>query len=211
MKNMQKGFAHLEVLLIGLAVAIVAGVGVYVVRQNSKPAQNSVTKNTSEQVALPESLGNLKTIDEIKTASSSSLNGATINGIELENENGTTVYKVKLSDGRVLVFNATTGATITEKTEANDDKDDDSLPAASAKISIDQARSIAQDRRPGKTISKIEVDNDGGKVYYSVRFTDSGKVEVDGTTGAIRKVEEPEKQNEENKQEDQKTENSSND
>jgi len=204
MKNLQKGFAHVEILLISVAVIGVVGVGYYVFRQSqNKSAQNSVTQDTSDQATtLPESLSNLKSVDEIRSASSTSLNGATITGIELESENGTLVYKVKLSDGRVLTFNASTGASVSEKTETKDE-DDDSLPTTSVTISIDQARKIAQDRRPGKTINKIEVDNDGGKVYYSVRFTDSGKVEVDGTTGAIRKVEEPETQNEENKEEDE--------
>src|SRR3989344_934546 len=108
MKNLQKGFAHVEILLISVAVIGVVGVGYYVFRQSqNKSAQNSVTQDTSDQATtLPESLSNLKSVDEIRSASSTSLNGATITGIELESENGTLVFKVKLSDGRVLTFNA---------------------------------------------------------------------------------------------------------
>ncbi|QQG49655.1 MAG: PepSY domain-containing protein [Candidatus Berkelbacteria bacterium] len=56
-------------------------------------------------------------------------------------------------------------------------------------ITIEQARTIAQNRRPGKTIEKIEQEVEEGVGVYSVRFTDSGRVDVNAVTGEIMRVE----------------------
>lgn len=62
-----------------------------------------------------------------------------------------------------------------------------------AELTLTQARTIAQDKRPGKTIKKVEREVEKGVGVYSVRFTDSGKVDVNAVTGAIMKFEDGDK------------------
>ena len=69
-------------------------------------------------------------------------------------------------------------------------EEQDEIPSGFvAKLTLAQARTIAQDQRPGKTIKKIEREVEEGVGVYSVRFTDSGKVDVNAVTGAIMKLE----------------------
>lgn len=181
----QSGFAHLTLIVAVLAVAAVGGgVGYYVYNSNKTPVAH-----LADEIALPDSLANLKSLDEIRTLAAADLGSATIVGVELDREDGKLVFKVKLSDGRILLFDATTGSAIS-KSEGNEVENDEDIPAGFvAGISIDQARQIALDRRPGKTIKKIELEMENGVGVYSVRFTDSGRVDVNATNGAIVKVE----------------------
>lgn len=187
--NNQKGFAHLELILIAIAVAGIAGTGYYVYSKNpanNKQLNHSATDGSVD--ALPAKLTDIKTVDEIRAAAANDLNGASIISVELENEDEGLVYKVKLSNGSVLVFNAKTGASLS-KHENQEIEHDDAIPAGfSAGISVEQARQAALNQRPGKSISKIELEVEDGKVVYSVRFTDDGRVDVDASTGAVVRV-----------------------
>lgn len=61
--------------------------------------------------------------------------------------------------------------------------------ASQAKVSADQANAAALAKFPGATIKKTELDNENGKVIYSVQLTDSAgtgqDVKVDATTGTV--------------------------
>jgi uncharacterized membrane protein YkoI len=61
--------------------------------------------------------------------------------------------------------------------------------ASQAKISADQANAAALGKFPGATVKKTELDNENGKVIYSVQLTDSAgtgqDVKVDATTGTV--------------------------
>ncbi|HLG91185.1 MAG TPA: PepSY domain-containing protein, partial [Candidatus Saccharimonadales bacterium] len=159
MSHRQKGFAHMVLVAAGVVLIAAAGVGYYVYNNNQSPNlhQENATE-ISPEAALPDSLANVKSADEIRTIAADDLGSATIVGIELDDEDGTLVYKVKLSDGRVLIFNALSGAAISE-TEDNEVENHEDIPAGFvAGISIDQARQIALAQRPGKTIIKIELE-----------------------------------------------------
>ncbi|MBI2007741.1 PepSY domain-containing protein [Candidatus Saccharibacteria bacterium] len=190
MPHRQKGFAHITLVAAAVVLIAAAGVGYYV--YNNDQSTNLHQENATEispEAALPDSLANVKSVDEIRTIAADDLGSATIIGIELDDEDGTLVYKVKLSDGRVLMFNALSGMAMSE-TEDNEVENHEDIPAGFvAGISIDQARQTALAQRPGKTIIKIELEMEEGVAVYSVRFSDSGRVDVNATNGAVVRVE----------------------
>ena len=190
MPHRQSGFAHVTLVAAAVVLVAAAGVGYYVYDKNKSPnTSRENVANVEQEAFLPDSLTNVKSVNEIRTAAEGSLNGATIVGVELEQEDEGLVYKVKLSDGRVLLFNATTGTAIS-RTENHEDEEQDQIPNGFvAGISIDKARQIALEKRPGKTIKKIELEMEEGVGVYSVRFTDSGRVDVNAKTGAVTRVE----------------------
>jgi uncharacterized membrane protein YkoI len=171
------------VVLLGAAGLIFAAV-----RNDSDRTSRSSDDTASLQAeALPTTLTGMKTVEEISAAAAGDLNGAQIIGVELENENGNVQYKVKLSDGRVLIFDAKSGSKVLTNTGVPVENDQP-LPATTG-ITIDRAREIAQVRRPGKSVRKIETEIERGVLVYSVRFTDDGRVDVNAATGAIERAE----------------------
>lgn len=183
------GFAHTLALLSLVVVLGVGSVGYYVYNKTKENANNSEVSETEvkQEVPLTADLTGVKTIDEIKTAAAGDIGTNAIRSIELELEDGTLVYKVTLSDKTVLVFDAKTAAqvTTTKATEAEFEVDDN-LPAnTSTVISADKAKEVAQAAQPGKTITKIELEMEEGKLVFSVRFSDKSRVDVDATTGAV--------------------------
>ena len=75
-----------------------------------------------------------------------------------------------------------------EQAETGDQAESAAL-ASQSKISADQANAAALARFPGATVKKTELDNENGKVVYSVQLTDSAgtgqDVKVDATTGTV--------------------------
>jgi uncharacterized membrane protein YkoI len=68
--------------------------------------------------------------------------------------------------------------------EAGDD--DGQVPAApDGSISLDQAKAIALNVFPDKTIQKVELEMEHGVLVYSVRFTDDSRVDVRASDGVI--------------------------
>lgn len=189
MSQKQNGFAHMALVAASVVLVAASGVGYYVYSQNKSANLSQESATEVEQVDfLPDSLANVKKVDEIRTLAANQLNGATVVGIELEQEHGQLIYKVKLSDGRVLMFNAVSGESMVS-TEQHDEELDEIPNGFVAGISIDQARQIALQQRPGKTILKIELEMEEGVGVYSVRFSDSGRVDVNATNGEVMKVE----------------------
>ncbi|HEY5549809.1 MAG TPA: PepSY domain-containing protein [Candidatus Saccharimonadales bacterium] len=190
MQSKQNGFAHMTLVAAGVVLVAASGVGYYVYDQNKSPNLSQENTNKVEVLDfLPDSLANVKSVDEIRTLAADNLNGATIVGVELEQEHGQLVYKVKLSDGRILMFNAVSGEALASTEEHNEAEQDEIPNGFVAGISIDQARQIALEQRPGETIIKIELEMEEGVGVYSVRFTDSGRVDVNATNGAVTRVE----------------------
>lgn len=90
----------------------------------------------------------------------------------------------------------TTEQQLSDSHDANDDNpgaqhssdsDDDqqTTTAPSGAITIDEAKTIAQNVYPDKTIKKVELENEHGTVVYSVRFTDSSRVDVSAADGSV--------------------------
>lgn len=52
-------------------------------------------------------------------------------------------------------------------------------------ITPDAAKAIAQAAFPGKTVTKVETEQEHGVLVYEVKFSDGTEVKVDALTGAI--------------------------
>ncbi len=151
-----------------------------------------VTNNRAEQsrqaeIELPSDLAGFMTIDDIQAKALIDEPSLTIVSIELDNEDEGLLYKVSYSDGSVRYYDASTGVLVTRN--RSDVEVDESVPSGFvAGVSINEARQIAQNERPGKTITKIELETEEGIVVYSVRFSDDGRVDVNAGNGDIMRV-----------------------
>ncbi|MEK7602979.1 MAG: PepSY domain-containing protein [Patescibacteria group bacterium] len=165
-----------------LALAFVGGASALVARGQTRNSLN-------RQSALPDDLSGILSLDAIKAkALTDAPAGTTLSSIELENEDIGLIYKVRYSDSSFKLYNAKTGELVTN-TDDDDLEIDDSVPADFvAGITIEKAREIAQAQRPGKTVTKIELETEDGKVVYSVRFSDGGRVDVSATDGSVVRV-----------------------
>lgn len=173
--NTVPGMAALAALLV---VGSVSGV----------LASNHAKKVSERSSALPSNLEGLVSMESVRAKVLAEVPTAQIAGIELENEGGTLYYKVRFSDGTFKLYDAKTGELVI-KPNAEDGEKDESVPAGFvAAISLDQARSTAQAKRPGHTITKIEQEVENGVVVYSVRFADGSRVDVNATDGSVVRV-----------------------
>ncbi|HMT18912.1 MAG TPA: PepSY domain-containing protein, partial [Candidatus Saccharibacteria bacterium] len=189
----------------GFAVLLIAAVSIYAIDNRS---QNLARQSEIEDVVeLPEALDNVLGIEEMRTlAGTDTPAGASITGVELENEHGAVLYKVKFSDGSYRLYDAATGLAYIEQAEDGLETDE-SVPADFVPtITLQQARDIAQEKRAGKTITKIELETEGGVVVYSVRFSDDGRVDVNATDGSIVRVKEPDAEDSSDESDDSKAE-----
>jgi uncharacterized membrane protein YkoI len=94
-------------------------------------------------------------------------------------------------------INVPAGDVRQEDRQANRQEDKaDKVPAGTAQARDDQAVSpsntaiteaitIAQNEMPGKTVVKVEHENEDGVDVFSVRFDDGSRVDVDSSTGAV--------------------------
>ncbi len=71
-----------------------------------------------------------------------------------------------------------------EKVERSDDVPSTFVPA----ITAEKAKELALIALPGKTIIKVELDKEEGKIVWSVRFDGERRVDIDATTGAVVRV-----------------------
>lgn len=196
-------FAGVAALLLFSTTAIYAANS----RSQSMERQ-SIIENVVE---LPQNLDGLKTLDEMRTlAQKDAPEGASIIKVEVENEHGTVLYKVKFSDGSYRLYDAITGLSYVDSSSGLES--DESVPAGFvAGITIQQARDIAASQRPGKVITKIELEVEEGKVVYSVRFSDNGRVDIDATNGDVVRVKSEESRDTENNSDDNNSGNSNED
>lgn len=185
-KENQQGFAHIWVLAVIVVMAI-SGVGAYVWHQNKTNNKLNSVSSQSEVDNLPSPLPeDLLTAEKVKELALTEKPGATVSGVELENEDGIVVYEVKIADGSRLVFNAQTGKLITKALQNDKEEVDKAIPADfKSEITFAKAREIALAQKPGGTVQKIELELEGGVVVYSVRFSDDARVDVNATTGVV--------------------------
>lgn len=163
-----------------LAVVLVVGGASAIV--SSSNAKNQLLRETS----IPETLDGLVPIDQIRQTAQNDVPEGTILGIELEQEDEGLLYKVKFSDGTVRFYDARTGLVISKSDEKDENED---VPADfNANLTLQEARDIAQNQRPGKIISKIELESENGIIVFSVRFTDGGRVDVNAENGSVVRV-----------------------
>lgn len=186
MKKNEQGIAHAAVLGV-LVIALVVGAGYMVMQRQDNKTNNSADDDKSSSLVAP--LPNdLLTVEAVKALAVKETPTAELTSVELEQENGTFLYKVKLADGKILFFNAKTGEKVTHDA-GETETEDGTIPAGFvAAISYDKAREIALGQKAGGTITKIELESEEGKVVYVVRFSDEARIYVDATSGAVVKT-----------------------
>lgn len=189
-KKQEDGFSVVELLIVA-AVLSVIGFGVWKVA-GSRQTDND-KRTTAAHAVMPDNLSGLKTIDEILGLAAAEIGARQILAIELQLEDTGLVYSVKLADGSSLAFDARTGGKVQADDHTDPEKDEDkALPAAfRPAVTLESALQSAKEKRPGKTVSKIELEVEDGVVVFSVRFSDRGRVDVDATSGAVLRVREP--------------------
>lgn len=166
--------------LAALAVLIVVG------GMSAFVAANKTRLNSEQKTALPTNLADVLPIEDIRAAALKDVPDGTITGVELEQEEGTLLYKVRFSDGSFRYYDAKTGVAVMRSQDQTEQ--DESVPAGFvAGITVQQARDIALAQRSG-SITKIELETENGIVVYSVRFSDGGRVDVNATSGAVLRV-----------------------
>ena len=166
--------------LAALAVLIVVG------GMSAFVAANKTRLNSEQKTALPTNLADVLPIEDIRAAALKDVPDGTITGVELEQEEGALLYKVRFSDGSFRYYNAKTGVAVMRSQDETEQ--DESVPAGFvAGITVQQARDIALAQRSG-SITKIELETENGVVVYSVRFSDGGRVDVNATSGAVLRV-----------------------
>jgi len=187
----------------GAALVVMAAVGFYAYdNRQENLARKTIIEDTIE---LPAQLDGVIGVDQMQTlAAVDAPAGTTVTGVEIENEHGSVLYKVKFSDGSYRLYDAVTGLPYVGREDEAVEMDE-SIPAGFvAGISLQQARDIAAAQRPGKTITKIEFDVEEGKVVYSVRFSDDGRVDVNASDGSVVRVKNPESKNAEESDDENK-------
>jgi uncharacterized membrane protein YkoI len=182
----------------GPAIAVL--IMVIFVGASSAAVTTSRSNNAREaEIEIPRDLAALLSFDDIRTVALTEVPTGTVVGVELEQEDGVLIYKVKFSDGSFRLYDANTGVLVNkDQLEV-----EESVPAGFvAGISLQEARTTAQNERPGKTITKIELEVENGVVVYSVRFSDDGRVDVDANSGAVVRVKDGEDSTSDESEED---------
>ncbi|MDX1765608.1 MAG: PepSY domain-containing protein [Candidatus Saccharimonadales bacterium] len=192
LKSNQTGaIGVIEILLV---VVLIGAVSFTVWRVNGADEETSKASQSALEASeaqlklktLPENLEGLKTFEEIRD--SADIGDASIVGVELEQDDGSLVFELKLSDGRVLVFDARTGELVATETD-DDSSEDDAIPAGfTTEVTLADALATAKAERPGEKVEKVELEVEDGRVVWSVRFVDDGRVDVDALTGEITRV-----------------------
>ena len=170
---------------IALSIVIIAGAGAIAIQkgQLSNARQGVIEK----KLGVPINLAGVLAITEMKTIAAIDIpTGSTITEVELEKEDGVVLYKVKFSDGSFRLYDAKTGARYValDTVEVENSVPSDFV----ASISLQRARDIASQQRPGKTITKIELEKEDSVIVYSVRFSDDGRVDINASNGNVMRV-----------------------
>ena len=188
-----KELFHQRQFMRASGVAVIAIVAVSGLAVNAQQQSNQRQSTIESNLEVPAQLDGVLAIEQMRTlAEKDKPAGASITKIELENEHGTVLYKVKFSDGSYRLYDAKTGLAFVDSTSV---EKDESIPAGFvAGITVQQARDIAAGQRPGKTITKVQLETEEGKVVYSVRFSDNGRVDISATDGSVISVRQGESQ-----------------
>src|SRR6185295_10335168 len=109
-------------------------------------------------------------------------NQANAQGAENEQEN-------EMENEQEAEVNDQQAAENENEQEANDQADDNAAqtPATDVGTTTEaEARTIAMNAMPGKTIKKVETENEHSGRVFSVRFTDNSRVDINGDGAIVR-------------------------
>lgn len=189
----QAGIAHPLVLGAIVAVVAVTGVSGYIVFKNqADTAPLSSQTGITQKEALPATLDDTISLPEATELATANTD-ASASSVELQTDDGITVYKVRLSNGTVILLNAKTGAKIVktqteiETEKAKNTSDDSTLPAGYAvTVTPEQARKAAVAYlKNNSTITRISLHVENGVVVLRVRFANNARVDIDAKTGEV--------------------------
>lgn len=201
------GLALILMTLVAIPATAFAAVDKHAVAQEQKSddenekvdaAQAATAKITKKQAA------------DIAIAANK---GATMVGVELENDHGMLVYAVdlKTADGNVMEakVDAMSGVILATETNTEDDNEkndrkgndaeevgdsakeaeDDAALAGKAALTVEQANETALTANPGATVIKTGLGDENSTVIYEVKITTAdgkkAEVKVDANTGKI--------------------------
>lgn len=187
MKTNNKGFTIVETLIVVSVLAGIGGVGYFVYnRQDTKSSISSVDSSETKESTLPTNLEGVLSLTKVEELVKQESSTATIKGIKLEVEDGVLVFVVYMSDGSKLAFNATSGEKVAVSSDSNDAEESfDYVSGFDTKLTLSKAIEIAQVKRPGIAIKKVEIEIEDGVLVYSVRFVDKGRVDIDAENGSV--------------------------
>ncbi|MEK7184489.1 MAG: PepSY domain-containing protein [Patescibacteria group bacterium] len=174
---------------VWLVLGIVGLVALAFALRSYQSQQAQTTTGTASQPIEQTTPVALKSIDEILTLAATDTGSSAVVNIEVELEDGQTLYKLVLANGQILFFNAATGVKVVRSDESPDEADDELLKKAALTpgqtlLSFDQARERAAAVRP-VAIRKVELENDGGVILYRFKFVDEGVLELDARDGRV--------------------------
>ena len=177
----QAGFSHAAAVMV-IVLVFVGASGAYVFTHHKKSQVNNNDSKTT--ASLPSNLSTVKSLDDVVQLAAQQEPAAAPTAAEVGQEDGTTVFRLSLSNHKKLTFNALTGALISSA--ADDENEDNPLPAKipAGIITVTQARDAALAAHQG-TVQSIKIDDEEGVVTYSVRFTDGTRVAVNAQTGTV--------------------------
>lgn len=151
MKRNEQGFAHLMVLLLVVATAVVAVAGYEVVSKHNQTKADATT--TSKAVSgtvtlapLPDNLSNLITPEKLsQLIADTSTANAQLKDLNLHEVNGKPVFDATLSDGTRVAYDAQTGAKVTPSTNSNSGSSNVFIPVSELKqaMTVGSAKQLA--------------------------------------------------------------------
>ena len=153
---------------------------------NSKTSTISTPQPTPDNVSLLETLPtDLMTLSQFQSLATKESPNNPITVIEFEKEAGEYVYEAKYLDGKVIYFNARTGA-IVKSFSVERKEGVVALPAnVNPAIGFEKARQLAAAEKPDTTVTKLELEMEDGKVIYSIAFANKAKIHLDATSGQV--------------------------
>lgn len=96
---------------------------------------------------------------------------------------------VRREDKKTMpVATAVTPSVLGDSNRHSDDSDDDNnslVVVPEGSVSLEDAKVIALGVYPDKTVKKVEIEHEHGTLVYSVRFSDSSRVDVRASDGAV--------------------------
>ncbi|WP_318614839.1 PepSY domain-containing protein [Sporosarcina sp. YIM B06819] len=165
----------------------------------------SMVANAEQGVAVTPK--GLLTTEEAKAIALNSVDGK-VTKIELDREKSGDIYEVEVQSKGIeydLDIDAQTGKVLrTEKDNMDNDDQDDNVVPNGKYISEKAAIGIAMKQAKG-TVTKVELDNEDGRVVYEVEIKDGTyeyDFEIDAVSGKVLKFEKDHEDNDDDQDDD---------